>query len=422
MEAATRGCLREAALCAALVSGRDLLVRLRSEDKHIAEARELFETTSASDFYTLMRAFEFASKSNFSVDGCKRYGVHAQIARQVQQTFDQIIGLAARLSKDNNAAPATTSDTLSRCIMTGFIDQLAKRRDQGTLECELTESRSGTLMRESVVQDAPWFVASVIREINGREGIMTLLGLATAVKPEWIKEAFPQHIRIDLEHLFDRTHKRVAAVKIVRFRDLVLEHEHQREVDPTASGAALARAYTNGYFELPFFNHDLKQFIGRINLVARVLPELEFPPLDEPGVQTCLARAFKGFSLVKEAQSQPLMPFFAEHLAPEQRVWLNELTPLSIDLAGRKAKLLYPTSGVNTVSANAPELQVKLHECFVAKEHPFICEGKCAVTLWLCAPDGKRIASTADWPRFKTIEYPKLKSALQKKYPGVLWL
>jgi ATP-dependent helicase HrpB len=262
----------------------------------------------------------------------------------------------------------------------------------------------------------------VIREVSSRDGIMTLLGLATAVKLEWIMEAFPQHIRVDLEHLFDRTHKRVAAVKMVRFRDLVLEHEHQRELDPTASGAALADAYASGYFELPLFNHDLKQFIGRINLVAKVLPELEFPPFDEAAVRACLAKAFKVFSLVKEAQAQPLMQFFAEHLAPEQRLWLNELTPLSIDFAGRKAKLLYPASGANTVSENSPELQVKLQECFSVKEHPLICEGKCAITLWLCAPDGKRLASTTDWPRFKATEYPKLKPTLQKKYPVVLWV
>ena len=52
--------------------------------------------------------------------------------------------------------------------MTGFIDQLCLRHDQGTLECDLTEGRHGTLMRESVVQNAPLFVAATIREVTGR--------------------------------------------------------------------------------------------------------------------------------------------------------------------------------------------------------------------------------------------------------------
>ena len=60
VEALQRGCAQAAALCAALVSGRDLLARLGRDDKHIAQARELFEASAESDFYTLMRAYQFA--------------------------------------------------------------------------------------------------------------------------------------------------------------------------------------------------------------------------------------------------------------------------------------------------------------------------------------------------------------------------
>ncbi len=55
------------------------------------------------------------------------------------------------------------------------------------------------------------------------------------------------------------------------------------------------------------------------------------------------------------------------------------------------------------------------------KAHPRVCEGKLPVKLWLCAPDGKRIEATIDWPAFKTNSYPKLKPMLLKKYPGTAW-
>ena len=69
-------------------------MRLGRDDKHIAEARELFEASQESDFYTLMRAYQFAKKNGFSVETCRRYGIHAQIARQVEQTFEQIMQIA----------------------------------------------------------------------------------------------------------------------------------------------------------------------------------------------------------------------------------------------------------------------------------------------------------------------------------------
>jgi ATP-dependent helicase HrpB len=444
VEAAQPGAVAAASLCAALVSGRDLLVRLRREDQHIAEARELFEASQESDFFTLMRAYQFARKNNFNVETCRRYGIHAQTARQVEQTFEQIHQIAAKQGLIAGAGRATASgradetrtdvsdrppdqsdDALLRCVMAGFIDQLCVRRDQGTLECELTEGRTGTLMRESVVQNSPLFVAATIREVPSRgSGNVTLLGLASAVKREWIEETFPAQVTSRVEHLFDRTHRRVAGVRVERFQDLMIFHAHQREVDPAVSGRCLAEAYRKDWFELPLFNHEVKQFIARVNVVCAVRPELEFPALDDTAVTTCLARAFAGLTLAKEAQATPLVAVFHEHLAKEQLGWLDELAPTTVGWPeGRKLKLLYPeNSREKDDPPMAPEVQVKLHECFALKEHPRVCEGKLPVKLWLAAPDGKRLESTTDWPAFRTQRYPRLKSGLQKKYPGVMWV
>ncbi len=440
IEASRRDCVRAAALCAALVSGRDLLQRLRREDKHIAEARELFEASQNSDFFTLMRAFQYAKRANFSFESCRNYGLNAQVARQVEQTFEQIVTIAERerlierrpaegeggespRSKVQGSKP--DDDALLRCLLAGFIDQLCVRRDLGTLDCDLTERRQGSLLRESVVQNSNLLVVASIREVPGRgPEDLTLLGLATAVRREWIEEMFPQHLTGVVEHLYDRTHKRVAAVKLVRFADLVIHHEHQREVVPEASGLALAEAARRGYFELPLLNHDVKQFIARVNLICAALPELEMPPLDEPAITRCLARAFHGLTLAKEAQATHVREEFHKHLAREQLAWVDELAPLSITWPdGRKLKLLYPEEARDEEGEpNSPEVQAKLHECFAVKEHPHLAEGRVPVKLWLASPDGKRIESTFNWPAFRTNTYPKLKPALQKKFPSLLWV
>ena len=424
IEASSHGCVRAAALCAALVSGRDLLQRLRREDSHIAEARELFEASQDSDFFTLMRAYQFARKSNFNLDTCRRYGINAQSARQVEQTHDQLIQIVTQQSLLQRDEKVDDS-ALLRCIMAGFIDQLAIRRDLGTLDCDLTEGRRATLVRESVVQNSPLFVVASIREVPSRNSdTLTLLGLASAVKREWVEQMFPQHIRVSKEHLFDRTHKRVSAIRMVRFKDLVIHHEHEKELDPEASGRCLADAYLREFFELPLFNHDLKQFICRVNLISQTMPELEIPDFDTASIRDGLARAFYGMSLVKEAQAEHLKEHFVKHLAAGQLAWLDELAPLSIHWHdGRKHKLLYAADNAGkSGEVVQPELQMKINDCFGLKEHPQVCEGKVPVKLWLCSPDGKRMEATTNWPAFKANSYPKLKPALQKKFPGMTWL
>jgi len=420
IEASQRGCVPDAALCAALVSGRDLLARLDRDDTQAQAARQMFEVSGDSDFFTLMRAYDFAKANGFSFERCRSYGINAQVARQVEQTCQQILQAAHQQRLyDRDAAPASSAnkaESLRRCLMAGFVDQLAKRRDPGKPECALTEHRHGQLVRESVVQDATFFVAANLREAPSRGSTpLTLLSLATSVQPAWIAEMFPQHLSSSVEHLFDATNKRVAAMKLLRYHNLVIEQKsQQRDLDPVASGRCLAAAYRAGAFELPLMDHRLKQFIARVALIHATLPELEFIPFDETSITDCLARAFTGLSLVKEAQAAPLSAAFHRHLQQGQSAWLDELLPLTIPWSdGRPLKISYLDG--------SPEAQVKLQDCFPLKAHPSLCEDRLPLLLSLCTPDGKRLATTTDWPHFLAREWPKLRQAVTNKFPGHVW-
>lgn len=419
IEASQRGCVADAALCAALVSGRDLLARLDRDDASTKAAREMFEDSGDSDFITLMRAYDFAKENGFSFERCRSHGINAQVARQVEQTCQQILHAAwqQRLhSEETSASTAKGDEALLRCLMAGFVDHLAKRREPGKPECDMTEGTQGQLVRESVVQSSAFFVAANLREAPSRgPRPLVLLSLATAVQPAWIAEMFPQHLTTTVEHLFDAQNKRVAAMKVVRYRDLVIEQKaQQRDLDPIASGRCLAEAHRAGAFDLPLMDHRLKQFMARVDLVHTALPELEFPRFDADAITACLARAFKGLSLMKEAQAAPLLHAFHQHLASGQVSWLDELVPLSIPWTdGHTVKVSY----VN----DQPEAQVKLYECFALKEHPTLCEGRLPVLLSLHTPDGKRLATTTDWPAFQAREWPKHRQAVAKKFPGQLW-
>ena len=82
--------------------------------------------------------------TGFAVEHCRRYGIHAQTARQVEQTYQQILDIAQRQrladgpTRETNtppaheaATPARPDEGLLRSLMVGFVDQLCARRDQG---------------------------------------------------------------------------------------------------------------------------------------------------------------------------------------------------------------------------------------------------------------------------------------------------
>ncbi len=425
VEAGLRGCVPDAALCAALVSGRDLLVRIGRDEAHLQDRREAFEDEGTSDFHTLRRAFQFARDHGFSAEECRRNAIHGPTARQVEDTCRQILHLAGRegLASETTPTPrAPQPDALERCLVAGFIDQLCLRKDSGTLECELTEGRTGTLVRESVVQKAPMLVAASVREVSGREGTRTLLSQCTAVKPEWLREMFPQHFTSRLEHLYDRTHKRVAAIDLIRFLDLVVDRQHRRDVDPVESGRCLADAVARGWLDLPNLDHGVQQWIGRVECLRTAVPELELPPMRTEGRRQALETAFRGLTLGRDAQSVALLPAFRGVLSKAQQAFVEELAPLQIPAPdGRPWKLAYATDRDDPEAPPVPEVQVKLLEALPLQEHPRIAEGRVPVRIWLQDPSGKRLASTRDWPTWRKTEYPKLRATLKSKHPGFLW-
>ena len=420
IEASKRDCVPDAALCAALVSGRDLLTRLGRDDSKSQNTREIFEDSDDSDFITLMRAFDFAKSNRFSFGRCRSHGINAQVARQVDETYKQILHAAHQQRlydrETTPSAPSKSNDSLLQCLMAGFIDQLAKRRVTGKPACDLTEQREGQLVRESVVQDSAYFVAANLHQVPSRGPLpLTLLSLATAVKPEWIAEMFPQHLSTTLEHLFDIKNKRVGAVRLVRYHDLVIEQKAQHSArDPHKSGRSLAEAQRSGAFELPLMDDRIKEFMARVDLLHGTMPELEFIPFDEAAITACLTRAFIGLSLVKEAQATSLLDAFHRHLEKGQLEWLNELLPTSIPwLDKKKAKVSYANGG--------PETQVKLLECWALEEHPTLCEGRLPILLKLSPPKGKVLTTTTDWPRFLAREWRKHRPIMERKFPGNIW-
>lgn len=425
VEAGFRGCVPQAALCAALVSGRDLLVRIGRDEKHLQDRREAFEEGETSDFHTLIRAHEFARDHGFSAEDCRRNAIHGQTARQVEDTYRQILQLAGRegmTARNEDSAEVPSPEVLERCLVAGFIDQLCVRKDSGTLDCLLTEGRTGTLVRESVVQKAKLLVAASVREVSSRGGLLTLLSQCTAVKLEWLREMFPQHFSARLEHLYDRTHKRVAAIDVIRFLDLVVDQQHRRDVDPVASGQSLADACMRGWLDLPNLDHAVQQWIGRVECLRVAVPELELPSLRTDGKQRALETAFRGLTLGREAQSVTLLPAFRAVLSKEQQAFVEELAPPHIPGSdGKNWKLTYAEDRDAPDAPPVPEVQVRLLDCLPLTEHPRIAEGRVAIRLWLQDPTGKRLASTRDWPAWRKLEYPKLRTNLKSKHPGFLW-
>lgn len=410
------GCVYQACLVAALTQGRDLL--LRNPGRDVESFRDdLFGGQESSDFSLWMRAWNYAAKNNYSLDACRRAGIHALTARQVKPMHEQFLHIAAEEGLD--ARPGEAKDEpLRKCILTGFSDRVARRLDQGTLRCELVHNRRGTLARESVVRKAPLFVAAEVREIEGAEkSVNTLLSLATAIEPDWLREMFPDDIQSEMRVTYDATARRVNAEEQLCFRGLALS---ARRVDPPpASEAArlLAAEVLAGRLSLPDWDHAVEQWILRLNLLAQWCPELQLPPISDEDRRDLIGQLCLGAVSFKDLKDREVAPVVRSWLSGPQRELLDKHAPERLELPnGRKPKVTYESG-----SGGQPFIALRIQELFGVEKTPRIAMGRTPVLLHILAPSMRPVQITQDLAGFWREHYPRIKSELQRKYPKHEW-
>ena len=408
------GCVHQACLVAALTQGRDLL--LRGGGKEVRDDREdLLGEKASSDFWILMRAWNFAARNQFRPDACRRLGIHAVTAKQVGPLFEQFL----RIAKDEglDTQPREVKDeALQKCILIGFSDRVARRVDQGTLRCELVHGRRGVLARESVVQQSPLFVAAEVREIEQRDGdLNTLLSLATAIEADWLREFFPDDLKSEIHVQFDAQAKRVLAAELLRFRDLALT---AKRVDPPPADAAarlLAAEINAGRLPLPNWDHAVEQWLLRLRLLCHHCPELQLPPIMDEDKQHLIEQLCHGAVSYKDIKEREVKPVVMSWLSHAQRELLDKNVPERLTLAnGRTPKVVYE-------AGNPPHISLRIQELYDVTQTPKIAMGRVPVLVHILTPGMKPIQITQDLANFWREQYPRIKSELQRKYPRHEW-
>ena len=407
------GCVREAALVAALTQGRNLL-RRGGGDTDEARERALGED-HASDLFLMMRAWHAAGNNG---DIARSLGVNAIAAREAGQLFEQFLKIAKSegLSTADRTAPgASTDEAVAKCVLAGFPDQVAVRLDSGTLRCAMVHGRRGVLARESVVRDARLIVAGEVREVSGKDGVQTLLSLATAIREEWLRELFPEAFSEHVEVFYEKTLRRVMARRETRFHDLVLASAQSDKAPPGEAAALLAREVLAGNCPLEHWDHAVDQWIIRLNRLRQWMPELELPALDEADRAALIEQLCYGAATYKEIKERAVWPVVKSWLSPQQQDFLEKYAPERLEMPnGRRFKIAYDPAG-------PPTIAVRIQDLYGVEQSLVIAAGRVPVTIQVLAPNHRPIQVTQNLATFWREAYPKVKAELQRRYPRHVW-
>ena len=406
------GCVRAAALIAALTQSRSLL--MRTDRKTEEERMELFGT-GVSDFQVLMRAFSWAKRKDFRANECRALAIHADSARQVGKLFEQFLDIAHAEALDIDSAPAS-DEAIARCILAGFADHVARRRSEGTLVCDIVHGRRGMLARQSVASHGKLLVAAEITEVEGRDGdAQVLLNLATEIEEAWLQELFPGDFSETAEYFFDSSQNRVVVRRAKRFRDLVLENQ-DRDAEPgPAASDCLAQEVLSGELRLNGWDDAVEQWIHRVNFLARLLPDQGLPELGADERHHIILLVCDGATCYRDIKDAPVLPHARSLLTHAQQQLVDKHAPERLPLpGGRKAKITYAETA-------EPFLAARIQDLYGVNDDIRIAMNRHPLTLHILAPSHRPVQITKSLKSFWVETYPKLKQQLQRQYPKHEW-
>ena len=423
--------MRPVALLAALTQSRSLFTR--SEGRQMeADREDVLGAEQESDFLLQMRAWKFAENARFDPNRCRRLGIHALVARQAGELFEQFLQINEKVSAAATATaaptepvapvPADRSTYVQRCVLIGFSDQVARRLDAGTLRCQLVGNRRGVLARESAIQKAPLLVVAEVREIQNRgEELTTLLSLATAIEEAWLRDLFSGDFSENEEVFFDDTTRRVLVRRQRRFRDLALAEALGDDPPPEQAAALLAAEVVAGRCPLKHWDAAVDQWIARLNALAHWMPELALPRIGADDRRALIEQICYGATSYKAIKERPVWPTVKAWLSGPQSAWIEQYAPERVDLTTargtRRVKLVYPEAG----DGAPPVLAARIQELYDVTGGLRVAAGRVPVVIQVLAPNHRPIQVTQDLANFWRESYPKLKLELHRKYPKHEW-
>jgi ATP-dependent helicase HrpB len=303
-------------------------------------------------------------------------------------------------------------DPLLLAILTAFPDRVARRR-RGD-ELLLAGGGSARLSPTSVVRHADLLVAVDIEERSDQD--QPLVRLASAVKPEWLFDLFPDRITESRGVEWNRELERVETIDRLLFDGIAIEESSGGAPDPEAAARLLAeKSWAEGLARFAD-EAEIQAFRRRLDFAAR---HAHLPRLEDADIRLALEQLCTGLRSFKElaaaAGNGGLLARVKAALRPEDRRLLDAVAPERLALpGGRRVRVHYEPG-------KPPWAASRLQDFFGLRESPRVGGGAVPVVIHLLAPNQRPVQTTTDLGGFWERLYPKLRTELSRKYPKHAW-
>lgn len=409
VEAATRRCLDRAAVWAALIGERDILVYPPT-----AEFTRIPDDPWPSDLVVRERALQRARELRYDAKTCAAAGIQANACRELERTAD-LYRAAARRAGLSDQRRGSTEDLL-KSLLVAFFDRVALRRGQDTRLCAMTGLRRVELDSRSVARESAALVALEVRELEaGGSGVRTVLSLACAIDPEWLAEVHPSRVQVRTEVVWNAETRAVEYARTREYDGLVIAPQTGGPADPADAAELLVDRIRSGELRLEEWDEQVEQWILRTRFVAGLFPARGLIRYEEDEQAVILHEIVAGATRYSQIRSRPCLPAVQQALSWADRQFVEQMAPTQMRLPnGRRLRIDYGAAG-------PPRGRARIQDLYDLAETPRIAGGRQPVLLEILGPNHRPVQVTDDLAGFWASTYPAVRQELKRRYPRHEW-
>lgn len=369
-----------------------------------------------SDFQSEWRAVCKAVELSFNMRMCSPLGIKARAAREVWETYRQILGLVGvDLRKGRGTLDFFSKrEELVDSVLLSFPDNVGKRNGIASNTCRLAGGKGGKLVPGTAGLKSLYLVTTDVAEIGGA-GVETRISRCVNISLEDIKRIFPREFVCDEQVVFDPARKRVVSRMKESFHDLVLVEKLREDPPMDKAAKVLATKILAGELVLTGWDYHVEQWVLRLQTLSRLMPELELPDFKEEDHFLLLESFCEGALSYKEIKDKAIMPVLKEWLSRWQLDVLEKYAPVALTLAnGSQVKIKYREE-------QAPVAAIQVQKLFGVRETPVLMNGKCPLSFEILAPNRRIWQVTSSLRSFWDHGYAMMRKDLAGRYPKHHW-
>lgn len=343
------------------------------------------------------------------IDGDRSAELSIAAAKQIEKVSKQLIRTLGGKESGEHVGREPSRALLSRALLAAFPDRVARRRDADSEKAMMVGRRGVRLRCEALTFDTDLFVCIDVDD----KGTDADVRIAIAIQQSWLSE----HLLREIEETeFDVSRESVIARRRVFYEDLMLS-EWPIPCKPNEQvGRRLFDASHHRCSELiRSKNSDAEMLLTRLRLLARWMPELDLPVLDNHAVDELLKEFCRTRTSIAELCSAPWLATMKAKLDYSQQQQLERFAPERMVVpSGNSIRIEYEEN-------KPPVVRVKLQELFGWAATPTIAGGRVTIQLHLLGPNHRPQQITDDLASFWKNTYQTVRKDLRSRYPKHDW-